>query len=285
MLLTNTVLVFDLAAYTSAVGILHEDNSKALETGRSVAETNDWPSGTQTGDGEYTRTDSNGCIEDGRNCLQLVSLILVSMHAASRTPMPTTSWRSLTKFLLTTRERCLVVSSIDRSSRSCCHSGYNGDPESNPVCYQQLAISCTSSPLLHIQPAPMVPRLQMEENPLLLRSPTAVLPAHTPTSPLLRPRSNSWQTFLRACFRMPLGNGCRHEVSIRLPSERCGNCVVVARSLRVVLITQPCEARNRARLVENRTRLLSCKTFNRCRGLGPGTRITRATRNSNQLRE
>ncbi|EPS97921.1 hypothetical protein FOMPIDRAFT_89649 [Fomitopsis schrenkii] len=102
MLLTNTVLVFDLAAYTSAVGILHEDNSKALETGRSVAETNDWPSGTQTGDVSFTDFGLDAC---GITNTDADYVVAISYEIFANYP------------------------------------GYNGDPESNPVCYQQLAIS------------------------------------------------------------------------------------------------------------------------------------------------
>lgn len=54
MLLTDTALIIGLITYASAVGISHADNIEALE--KSVAGRDDWPSGTQTGDGESVHT-------------------------------------------------------------------------------------------------------------------------------------------------------------------------------------------------------------------------------------
>ena len=49
MLLANSALLLGLTAYVSAITI--EDNTRALPAQRSAAGTDDWPIGTQTGDG------------------------------------------------------------------------------------------------------------------------------------------------------------------------------------------------------------------------------------------
>lgn len=54
MLLTKAALLLGLTAYVSA--IIMEDSARALAAQRSAAGTDDWPIGTQTGDGQCACT-------------------------------------------------------------------------------------------------------------------------------------------------------------------------------------------------------------------------------------
>ncbi|KAI0728973.1 expansin family protein [Fomitopsis betulina] len=100
MLLTDTALIIGLITYASAVGISHADNIEALE--KSVAGRDDWPSGTQTGDVNFTEFGLGAC---GVTNTDSDDVVAISYEIFDNYP------------------------------------GYNGDPPTNPVCFQQLTIT------------------------------------------------------------------------------------------------------------------------------------------------